>query len=53
MMTPILKWIFLIPRVANNLLRWTRDFADSESDGKITTQVAQDALSKREVDQSR
>jgi holliday junction DNA helicase RuvB len=38
------------PRIANNLLRWTRDFADSESDGKISTQVARDALVKREVD---
>jgi len=38
------------PRVANNLLRWTRDFADSEGDGEISTQVARDALSKREVD---
>jgi len=39
------------PRVANNLLRWTRDFADSESDGHVTTAVARDALAKREVDQ--
>lgn len=38
------------PRIANNLLRWTRDFADSESDGRISTQVARDALAKREVD---
>lgn len=38
------------PRIANNLLRWTRDFADSEADGKIDTRVAQDALLKREVD---
>lgn len=38
------------PRIANNLLRWTRDFADSEADGKISTQVARDALVKREVD---
>lgn len=38
------------PRIANNLLRWTRDYADSEADGKITTQVARDALAKREVD---
>ncbi len=38
------------PRIANNLLRWTRDFADSEADGTITTQVARDALAKREVD---
>ncbi|HTI52126.1 MAG TPA: Holliday junction branch migration DNA helicase RuvB [Planctomycetaceae bacterium] len=39
------------PRIANNLLRWTRDFADSEADGKISTQVARDALAKREVDE--
>jgi Holliday junction DNA helicase RuvB len=38
------------PRIANNLLRWTRDFADSEADGKIDTQVAHHALLKREVD---
>jgi len=38
------------PRIANNLLRWTRDFADSEADGKIDTRVAHDALLKREVD---
>jgi holliday junction DNA helicase RuvB len=38
------------PRIANNLLRWTRDFADSEADGQITTPVARDALAKREVD---
>lgn len=39
------------PRIANNLLRWTRDFADSEADGKITTTLARDALAKREVDE--
>ncbi|MGQ0635484.1 MAG: Holliday junction branch migration DNA helicase RuvB [Planctomycetaceae bacterium] len=38
------------PRVANNLLRWTRDFADSEADGKVSTMLARDALAKREVD---
>jgi Holliday junction DNA helicase RuvB len=38
------------PRVANNLLRWTRDFADSEAEGRVTTEVARDALAKREVD---
>ena len=38
------------PRVANNLLRWTRDFADSESNGEITTETANQALLKREVD---
>ncbi|MSR58141.1 MAG: Holliday junction branch migration DNA helicase RuvB [Planctomycetaceae bacterium] len=39
------------PRIANNLLRWTRDFVDSEADGIISTQLACDALAKREVDQ--
>jgi Holliday junction DNA helicase RuvB len=39
------------PRIANNLLRWTRDYADSEADGEITSQVADAALMKREVDQ--
>jgi Holliday junction DNA helicase RuvB len=39
------------PRVANNLLRWTRDFADSEAEGEVTTAVARDALAKREVDE--
>lgn len=38
------------PRVANNLLRWTRDFADSEADGQVTTEIARTALAKREVD---
>lgn len=39
------------PRISNNLLRWTRDFADSEADGRITTDVARAALKKREVDE--
>lgn len=39
------------PRIANNLLRWTRDYADSEADGQITNPVARDALAKREVDE--
>ena len=39
------------PRVANNLLRWARDFADSEADGRVTTEVARDALAKREIDE--
>lgn len=38
------------PRIANNLLRWTRDFVDSEAEGKITTLLAQAALAKREID---
>jgi Holliday junction DNA helicase RuvB len=38
------------PRIANNLLRWTRQYADSETDGRITTPVADDALRKKEID---
>jgi len=38
------------PRISNNLLRWTRDFADSEANGRITTELAREALSKREID---
>lgn len=38
------------PRKSNNLLRWTRDFADSEGDGQISLDVAKKALEKREVD---
>jgi len=38
------------PRIANNLLRWARDFADSEADGVISAAVARAALAKREVD---
>lgn len=38
------------PRKSNNLLRWTRDFADSEADGQITLALARAALEKREVD---
>jgi Holliday junction DNA helicase RuvB len=38
------------PRVANNRLRWVRDFAQSRAEGKITIQVAQDALLMAEID---
>ncbi|MGH7201499.1 MAG: Holliday junction branch migration DNA helicase RuvB [Planctomycetaceae bacterium] len=39
------------PRKANNLLRWTRDFAtDRHSDGKITKPVAMQALQMKEID---
>ncbi len=38
------------PRIANNLLRWTRDFVDSEAEGEITTELAREALARREVD---
>ena len=39
------------PRKANNLLRWTRDFALSKSDGRITAETARDAFEMLEVDQ--
>jgi holliday junction DNA helicase RuvB len=38
------------PRKANNLLRWARDYAQSKSDGRITTPVAKDAFHLQEVD---
>ena len=39
------------PRIANRLLRRVRDFAEVKSDGKITAQVADDALNMLSVDQ--
>ena len=39
------------PRIANNLLRWVRDFAQVKSDGKITAPVANEALAMIEIDQ--
>ena len=38
------------PRVANNLLRWTRDFAQVRAGNKITRDVADQALSMRDID---
>ena len=38
------------PRIANRLLRRARDFAEVRSDGKITAQVADDALNMLKVD---
>jgi len=39
------------PRVANNRLRWVRDYATSRADGKITLGVAEQALGMLGVDQ--
>ncbi len=39
------------PRVANNRLRWVRDFAQSRAAGEITLQVARDALTMAEIDE--
>lgn len=38
------------PRIANRLLRRVRDFAEVEFDGRITAEVATDALNRMEVD---
>ena len=38
------------PRVANNRLRWVRDYAQSRADGTITTEVARKALEVAEID---
>jgi len=39
------------PRIANNLLRRTRDFAEVKGDGRITTEIARFALDALNVDQ--
>ena len=38
------------PRVANNLLRWVRDFVQVRSDGTIKADTASDALAMIEID---
>jgi Holliday junction DNA helicase RuvB len=38
------------PRLANNRLRWVRDFAQSRADGRITLTVARDALAMQGID---
>jgi Holliday junction DNA helicase RuvB len=38
------------PRLANNRLRWVRDYAQSKADGKISLSVAQDALAMQGID---
>jgi Holliday junction DNA helicase RuvB len=39
------------PRVANRLLRRVRDYAEVRADGRVTLDVAQDALDREGVDQ--
>ncbi|HEY9174112.1 MAG TPA: Holliday junction branch migration DNA helicase RuvB [Verrucomicrobiae bacterium] len=39
------------PRIANNLLRRVRDYAQVKSDGRITTDIADRALAILEIDQ--
>jgi len=38
------------PRLANNRLRWVRDYAQSRADGRITLAVVLDALEMQEID---
>jgi Holliday junction DNA helicase RuvB len=38
------------PRIANNRLRWVRDYADSRAGGEVTLEVAQAALAMASVD---
>ena len=38
------------PRLANARLRWCRDFATARADGKITLEIAQDALAMQDID---
>jgi len=38
------------PRIANNLLRWVRDYAQVKADSKITRAVADQALSMLDID---
>src|SRR5688500_16033082 len=38
------------PRLANNRLRWVRDFATSKHDGRITIDIAQAALAMQGID---
>jgi Holliday junction DNA helicase RuvB len=40
------------PRIANNLLRWVRDYAQIRADNRITAQVADAALSMLDVDKN-
>ena len=39
------------PRIANNLLRWVRDYAQVKSDGNITRELADQALNMLDIDQ--
>ncbi len=39
------------PRLANNRLRWVRDYVTSKADGQITQELASDALQMQGIDQ--
>ena len=40
------------PRLANNRLRWVRDYADAKADGVVTANVARDALKMQGIDEN-
>lgn len=40
------------PRIANNLLRWARDYAQVRADNKITAKIASDALDMLDIDEN-
>jgi Holliday junction DNA helicase RuvB len=39
------------PRIANNRLRWVRDYADTKADGRVTLAVARAALKMAGIDE--
>lgn len=39
------------PRIANNRLRWVRDYAETKADGRVTLPVAQAALKMAGIDE--
>ena len=39
------------PRIANNLLRWARDFAQVRATGRITSDIAREALGMMDIDE--
>ncbi len=39
------------PRIANNLLRWVRDYAQVKADNRITPEIAQKGLSMLDIDE--
>ena len=40
------------PRIANNLLRWARDYAQVKANNKITAKTASDALNMLDIDEN-
>ena len=40
------------PRLANNRLRWVRDYADARANGVVTCEVAKDALKMQGIDEN-